>query len=261
MIGKGRYGKALQKADRTLAKSVSDYLKDPSEDNVHDLRTSTRRLLAAVQLLPKRLRSTKKIAAYAENLEKLMKSNAKTRDLDIIIARVEQRNPSNDNSSLLKSLKALRDSSLKPGTSFARSLRPDLGLSIRDKDLSGSELERRFAKVSRKYLLRIQKRLPTVLATPDDKEELHLLRWDARKLRYILELGDQKELEDQLERLKSWQEVLGDVHDSDIFIRHFAKSKRRDETNKLLEDEAEARTRNYEKFRTIAKSPIRLEAS
>jgi CHAD domain-containing protein len=257
-ITRASYRKNLRRTDRALAKKISAYLNEANERNVHDLRTTTRRMLAALQLLPKKLRNESKTVEYDTRLEKLMKSNAKTRDLDIVTGKVGQRNSSGEYDALLKRLRRLRESSLQAGLQYARALKADQGLPVRVKQLSGADIEKRFEKLSRKYASRMEKRLPVVVGSPEEKEELHRLREDTRKLRYILDLGDQKPLRKQLKALKSWQDVLGEIHDSDIFIEYLDERKKSDEKGSLLDDETVVRNRNYNKFRAIAKDPLKL---
>jgi len=225
---------------------------------VHDLRTATRRLLAAAQLLPKKLRNGRKLSKYASRLEKLMKLNAKTRDLDIVTGKVSQSSKSREHASLLKQLRNLRDSSVEPGLDFARSLKRDLGIPLRLKDLSGPVLKKRFDKVSGRYALKVQKRLPTVINKPEEKKELHLLREDVRRLRYTLDLGEGGVHSRQLKQLKSWQDTLGEIHDSDIFIQYFDESEKTEEVRSLLDEETVVRNRLYEKFKMLAKVPLKL---
>ena len=125
---------------------------------MHDLRTTTRRMLAALQLLPKKLRSEKKIVEYETRLEKLMKSNARTRDLDIVTDKIDKRNSSGEFDTLLERLKKLRKYSLQPGTEHRRALEADHRVPIRLKQLSGANLDERFQKLSKKYVSRIKKR-------------------------------------------------------------------------------------------------------
>jgi CHAD domain-containing protein len=252
------YRTGLRRAEKALAKRVSAYLRDASEKNVHDLRTATRRLLAAAQLLPKKLRNGGKLSKYTSRLEKLMKLNAKTRDLDIVIGKVSQRSRSGEHASLLKQLGNLRDSSVEPGLDFARSLKRDLGLPIQMNELSGPSLKRRFDKVSERYVLEVEKRLPTVVDKPEEKKELHLLREDVRRLRYTLDLVEGDIRSDQLKQLKSWQDALGEIHDSDIFIQYFGESEKMEEVRSLLDDETVVRNRLYERFRTLAKVPLKF---
>jgi CHAD domain-containing protein len=248
----------LRRTERALTKKVSNYLNDANERNVHDLRTTTRRTLAALQLLPKKLRKEKKIADYDARLEKLMKSNAKTRDIDIVIGKISPRNSSGEYENLLTELRKLRKSSLQLGVAYARALKADQGLPLRPKQLSSADLDKRFEKLYRKHVSRIENRLPVVVGNPDEKEQLHRLREDTRKLRYILDLGNRKTLRKQLKDLRSWQDILGAIHDSDIFIQYLDRWKKSDETRSLVEDETVVRNRNYSEFRALAKVPLKL---
>ena len=257
-ITRASYRRGVRRAEKTLAKRVSGYLQDPSEKNVHDLRTATRRLLAAVPLLPKKLRNRRKLSKYTSRLQKLMKLNAKTRDLDIVTYKVSQRSRTDKHATLLRKLGGLRDSSIEPGLDFARSLRNDLGFPVKLEDLSGPGIRRRFDKVSVRYALEIEKRLPTVLNKPEEKKELHLLREDVRRLRYTLDLGEGGVHSGPLKRLRSWQDALGEIHDSDIFIQYFDSPEKTGEVSSLLDDEVVARNRLYEKFRVLAKTRLKL---
>lgn len=238
---------------------MSAYLAQADEKSVHDLRTSTRRVLAGIQLFPRKLRDSNKITEYDSLLEKLMKVNAKTRDVDIVTEKIKHKNATGQYATLLRKLRRLRESSVRTGRISARGLDAEPGIPVRIRGVSLASLERRFEKLSKKYSSRIQKRLPEVLTAPDEKEELHRLREDARRLRYTLELGDKKSHGGQMKVLRSWQDVLGEIHDSDIFIQYFEGSEDAVEKS-LVEDEIVVRNRNYEKFRLLAKDPFELES-
>jgi CHAD domain-containing protein len=257
-ITKGSFRKGLRRADRALGAKVAEYLEDTSERNVHDLRTTTRRMLAALQLLPKDLRNGKRFTEYSAHLEKLMRSNAKTRDVDIIIDKVGRRNLSGRYNELLKQLRRLRESSLTAGQTCARAVEADLDLPVKMKDFSSAGLQKRFEKLSEKYASRITERLPTVVGKPEEKKELHMLREDARKLRYVLEFGDRKAARRQFKMLRSWQDVLGEIHDSDIFIEYFHQAEKSQEGKLLVDDETTVRDENYRRFKRLAKRPLRL---
>jgi CHAD domain-containing protein len=225
---------------------------------VHDLRTTTRRMLAALQLLPKDLRNGKRATEYCTYLEKLMRSNAKTRDIDIIIDKVSRRNLSGRYNELLKQFRRLRESSLPAGQTCARAAEADLDLSVKMKDFSSAGLQKRFEKLSEKYASRITERLPTVVGKPEEKKELHMLREDARRLRYVLEFGDRKAVRKELKLLRMWQDVLGRIHDSDIFIEYFDRAEKSQEDKLLVDDETMVRDENYRRFKKLAKRPPRL---
>ena len=189
-----------------------------------------------------------------------MKAIAKTRDIDIVSEKIEQKNAEGEYNALLNKLSRLRESSVRTGLARARALNSDPRIPVRTRGVSRSDLERRFEKLSKKYAARIEKRLPKVLESADEKEELHRLREEARRLRYTLEFGDKESYRKQLRVLRSWQDVLGGIHDSDIFIQHFEGSESTDERS-LVEDETVARSQNYGRFRLLANVPFRLESS
>lgn len=183
-----------------------------------------------------------------------MKVNAHTRDLDIIISKVPQRNQGQKHGKLTKQLEKLRDSSLKPGLRLARSLKGHFRSPVRPKDLSDSELRDRFDKITQRYISRVEKRLPFVMEHPEEEEELHILREDSRRLRYILDLDKGKNDGEQQAVLVSWQDILGEIHDSDIFIQYFKRAQKSPGIKSLLDHERAIRNRNYEKFLSLAMS-------
>src|SRR4051812_30215632 len=68
---------------------LDKYLIDPNENNIHDIRTSTRRLEAAFLASPKQMRN-KKITQYVKESKRLFKANSEIRDFDVIIEKVSQ---------------------------------------------------------------------------------------------------------------------------------------------------------------------------
>jgi hypothetical protein len=63
------------------------YVNDASVENIHDLRTSIRRLVTIYQILPKQLRK-KKIKKFVKKYKTLFKSNGKIRDYDILFEKI-----------------------------------------------------------------------------------------------------------------------------------------------------------------------------
>jgi CHAD domain-containing protein len=53
--------------------------------------------------------------------------------------------------------------------------------------------------------------------------------------------------------LRSWQEILGVIHDSDVFIDYFQDQKKWPEAQALRSDEMVRRNRSYEEFLSMAK--------
>lgn len=252
MITRNAYRKKLDRLDSRLVKQVAAYRKDPDEKNVHDLRTATRRLLAAIQLLPKHIRKKKRVVKYVEAYEKLMKLNAETRDLDIIISKIVQHeNGMSRFNNTLEEIKQIRKDSLTKGLEFASTLKYNPRLAVQLKQVSNSDLEKRLDKMAKKYWSKIRNRIRIVLKDPSRGEELHLLREDARKLRYVLDMGSGKKIAKQTMILKSWQDQLGAIHDSDIFILRLETMDSTNEIESLLKHEKNLRNVNYEKFRSL----------
>jgi CHAD domain-containing protein len=257
VINRRSYAKYLDKAERNVAKRTKTFLKDPDANIVHDLRTSTRRMLAAAQLLPRKMRSKKKVRRRIADYEKLMKLNAPARDLDIILSKIPTQADDPANPRIAKSLTELRGSALKPARRFASSIENEEALSIQARDLTDSALEKRLNKTGRKLFASMEKRLPIVLKDPTQKEELHLLREDSRWLRYTLEPAKGSRILKLLAVLRSWQEILGVIHDSDVFIDYFQDQKEWPEAQVLRSDEMVRRNRSYEEFRAMAgENPI-----
>jgi CHAD domain-containing protein len=73
---------------------VSKYLKTPNAKQIHDVRTSIRRLDATYLILPKKNRTGSSLSDYVLKCKEFFKANSEIRDLDIIYERL-QKYPSN----------------------------------------------------------------------------------------------------------------------------------------------------------------------
>ena len=69
---------------------VNDYIKDSNENNIHDIRTATRRLDASFRSLPKKMRRKNKICKYITTSKRLFKVNSQVRDYDIICEKLQK---------------------------------------------------------------------------------------------------------------------------------------------------------------------------
>lgn len=252
LITSRSFAKKLDKSSKTFARRISAYLKDPSAKEVHNLRTATRRMLVVFNLLPKEMRNKKKQRKLVADQKKLLKLNAKVRDLDIILSKLSKHNQSEAFARLSRTLEKSRKSTLKQARRFAAEIENESFPSIKPGELSGSKLQKRMGKVVRTLDSRIAARLPVVLADPMGKEALHLLRVDTRRLRYTIEL-EQTPKTNLVSFLRSWQNTLGAIHDCDVFIEYFHSGNEPPEIQDLLEDANSERSRYYRKFFTLAK--------
>ena len=247
--------KRFRKNQRRLNNRIIAYLKEQTPEQVHDLRTATRRLSATIELLPKNVRDTKRIRKHSQKIQKLISLNAKARDLDIIISRAIARKSDHEYARLAKKLENARGVALKPAIEFAASMTEAKQPSIRGKTLSNTDTQKRFNKIAKRLNSRITKRLPAVLEDANNKRELHRLREDLRMLRYAIEITGEKKSSKVLPLLRSWQEILGQIHDSDIVIDYLQHEEESPEARDLIRDELIERNKNYEIFASMASKP------
>jgi len=247
------YTESLSKSEKIVSDKVRAYLKDPNEENVHDLRTSIRRLLTTANILPKKIRGQKESKKYLENYERLLKLNAKVRDIDIVLSKLPHHGDDPKYAKLAKQLNAKRESSIDRAKRFASSLKDERALPVHTNDLSGPQIQYRFKKTARTLTKRLKKGLRVVKQEPKNLDELHKLREDSRRLRFTLEMDDTPETSKLLPVLETWQDVLGKIRDSDIFITQFQGEKDYPKIREVLEQEKSGRNENYERFLEIAK--------
>jgi CHAD domain-containing protein len=242
---------ALNRNAGRVGARLAAYLLDPEDEkNVHDVRTSLRRLEAAFSLMPKKTRRKNRaqIRAYKE----FFRANSRVRDYDIIRARLMV-----GDALAAGGIERKRKSALKRALELARKVQelPALDTRVDDK-----KLDARVGKVAGRLLNSIKERLPVALADAREKEELHELRKDLKKLRYMLEMlpagfkrGQKERLAKEIRagggpveaRLKELQDLIGVIHDCDITI-DYLKSTRKG--GAILQKQRAERDALYEKF-------------
>ena len=102
---------------------VNAYIKDSNENNIHDIRTATRRLVASFRSLPKKMRRKNKISKYKTTSKQLFKINSQIRDCDIICETLEKYSSDPIFIKLTTSLKRRRKTKLANARKMALSLR------------------------------------------------------------------------------------------------------------------------------------------
>ena len=223
----------FQKLHSKLGRRLESFIRNPDDEkNVHDIRTSIRRLDSMFALLDKKSRKSnmKKIVQYRE----FFKSNSRVRDYDIIALRLAALSPNSGR--LAADLKRRRKSESDSMLAKAKALR-NVG-SITSKGSNAKELEKRAAKVVQKLCKKLGENLSIALEDSSKIEELHSLRKDFKRLRYILESLDSRSarkfsrqasaalgLKLDVKLLEQIQDMLGELHDSDITLEYLKASK------------------------------------
>lgn len=266
----------LQKSQDKMATRLAGYLDDPQkEENVHDARTSLRKLDAAFSLMPKKVRRAN--SKYIKTYKEFFRANSRVRDCDVIKSRILSHGTEANTQTFLKDIEARRKAELSRAIKLAHSLEAmapaadgEGQKALALDTLSNPMVQDRADKVIRKLNKKIKKLLPEVLDDETKVEELHKARKDCKKLRYALDVvpgnfkkpyveklvdnlkgaglsHDEKKTEDLLHEL---QDLLGNVHDSDIAIDYLATHNTKD-ARKLLALEKARRKQEFQKFVTF----------
>ena len=248
MITRDSFAKEYDKFVKALTRRVKAYLRDPNTENVHRLRTATRRLQAAFALLPKTTRKQNKAQKAMSRIRELMKVNASVRDQDIILSKLSMYKENPRYERLIEDLRKSRKSHLEQAKELALSVQKNPGPRVKPRDLSEPVLRRRYDKVVRKLGSKITSELPLVREDPSKMEELHVVRRDCKQLRYVLEMGEFSRPSKPLVALRTWQDLLGTIRDHDVMIAHLRRLNKSPEIQLALNTETESRNNSYRKF-------------
>ena len=244
-----------------VSNKLDDYLTRQDEKNIHDIRTSVRRLDACYQTLPKKLRGRKQMKKFVKKSKDLFKINSQIRDFDILTELIGKNNTEHGSrNSLVLNFENRRAQKLENAKVIAMGLRKLSLPKVKKKSVPKAKLTKRFNKLISKLGGRIQLDLPLVTTDPDKVAELHELRKDCKKLRYLLELVSHDNPSGNIiskmeEELQNMQDLLGAIHDCDATVVYLKRQKRQ-KTNEIIEDIVQERKKRYEKFLAHFKSNI-----
>jgi len=257
-IDKKIFLKKFEKILNDFCQKLDKYTTDPNDENIHDIRVSIRRLEAAYRILPKSVRRQEEISEYLKQAKKLFKVNAEIRDFDIICNNMEAKY-TDKTADLVLGLRNSRVEHIKNANELALKISHVHRPKIHKSDLEKSKLEKRYLKVLDEIMLDIQKN--AIIALGDEKkiEELHMLRKDFKRLRYSLEIASDKKITaDILKDLKNIQDILGEIHDSDIIVNHLRNIKQKSYTD-IIEVEVLERAKKYNTFVTTFKKDLNTD--
>lgn len=274
----------LDKSERNIQRvsnKLDDYIKEPNEENIHDIRKAVRRLEASYRSLPsKKVRKKWVIREYVKYSKQLFKINSQIRDFDIIGEKLSSdAKPAQQDviKSIEGSLFKQRKTKLNEAISFALELRklrvPKLTKKIK---ISNKRSKKRFSKVIGRFATRIEQNLPIVANDNEKITELHELRKDCKKLRYLLELLPDNNHQDQrsekddyvselMEKLENVQDILGIIHDHDTTIaylkRHKGTRTRSTQIHSVLKRISLERQNKYKEFVKFVNEDISVDSN
>ena len=215
----GRKSLAKGYAERTAAlmKMVSDLPGRPSPDDIHDLRVTARRIQVMLGLMPRSVRDSQDSKTFNFALKSVMKATSQLRDMDTLMVTLKSYK-GNFPPGILVGLENQRSDSAARAKVAIGALAyvrvPELDTS----KVRGSRLSRRFRKDVSKHSKKASSLLTEVLDDESKVVELHSLRKEVKKLRYLLELANK--VPKRLSSLAKWQDSLGTIHDLDVAIAH-----------------------------------------
>jgi CHAD domain-containing protein len=236
-----------------VSNKLDDYITSQDERNIHDIRTSVRRLDVCYKTLPKKLRRGKRMKKFVNKSKDLFRINSQVRDFDIITELIGKNNTEHGSrNSLVLNFENRRAQELENAKVIAMGLRKLPLPKVKKKSISTAKLTKRFNKLTSKFGSRIQLNLPLVMTDADKVAELHEMRKDCKKLRYLLELVSHDSSSDNIlskmeGELQNIQDLLGAIHDCDATVAYLNRQKhqKRDE---IIENIIEERNKRYENF-------------
>ncbi len=229
----------LDKAYKTL----DTYLMEPTEETIHDVRVTSRRLEAAYSVLPKSSR-TKRLSRLILAYGKLFSANSTIRDHDIILKKLKAYGFDQESRILLlitkKKLKRL-SKALDLAEEIAQMKKPK----IKKSKATYDKFQKRLLVLIDNY----NDSINTVLNGKSNMNELHAMRKTTKKLRYVMEMNTDDRYDKMVAILKSLQDILGDIRDCGVFIKYMKKhSKVVPNVHEILNFEKDVRDSAHKKM-------------
>jgi len=190
---------------------LASYIEDPNVNNIHDVRTSFRRLEAAYSVFPNsaKTRSSEKFLTLGKEFFRL---NSVIRDSDVMLKKL---NSDARSGPIIERLHQIRAENLEQALVVAQKLALLQEPQLNNKKLPLDKLLQ--LKVDHR-ISNIQHFIPLIRDDEENIEELHTLRKQAKKLFYLLEPNNDPADTPEMMRLKKLQTVAGDIHDCDVTI-------------------------------------------
>lgn len=220
-IGSREFERRYHERAEQLFDIVGSLSDRPSPEEIHDLRVAARRFQVVRGLLPRRVRISVSSKRFALVLKSSLKGTSQLRDLDTLMSTLDEHKAGLP-SHLLVTLENQRSDAAARAKVACEVLADSPPPDIEPAEIKGKALSRRLRKRARKHGRASSRLLSEVLQDESKVEELHSLRVEVKKLRYLLELSEKGSRE--LALVTRWQESLGEIHDLDVALRFLEES-------------------------------------
>lgn len=234
-----------QKRTKELLDCVRGLPDRPSPDAIHDLRVAARRAQVLHRFLPRRTRRTGDSGKFDLALKSVLRATSHLRDLDTLKSTLELHRASLP-SELLLSLDNDRSDAAAAARATVGKLSSELALGVDTSGLGGRDLTKKLRRRVKRRGRRVTKLLTAVISDEGKVEELHTLRKEVKKLRYLLELAEKIPPESAV--LTKWQESLGAIHDLDVAMGYLQESRLEFPREMTLRELRRSRHSSYVKF-------------
>ncbi len=224
---------------------LEEYIQKQGNKQIHDLRTSIRRLEAAYFIFPKSCK-TKKTDNFVASYKKLFKKNSSIRDFDVIHDRL-LKNGLLENSDVIHYLTKRKEKKIKDVFKDTKKLSKLNKTKL--KEIDSKRILAKYEKKIFSLIEEIQNLIPIVISDESKIAKLHYLRKLAKRLRYVLETDPKNSYQHVIVSMKSLQELLGKIHDCDITVDFLKKnSKKFPELKPLITKEQDLRSQIFKKL-------------
>ena len=156
---------------------INKYIMKPNAKQIHDVRTSIRRLDATFSTLPKKYRNGSSLSKYVLQCKELFKINSEIRDFDIIYEKLRKYPSNAQRDSIIEDLKKSRNARQEKAKTIALTIKStDIATILDEIGVTEKELQKRYNKILSRLISKIESTFPVVLTNPLALEELHDLR-------------------------------------------------------------------------------------
>jgi len=216
-VGRKALARNYDDMTRALLSMAANLSDRPAPDAVHDLRVAARRIQVTRRLTPRRVRSSQDSKRLDLALRTVMKATSQLRDTDTLMDTLKSHTGSLPDGLLVNLGNQRSDIAVRARmaiVALAEVPAPKLDAS----ELRGKRLSKRLRKGFRRHSKKASFLLTRVLRDESKVVELHSLRKEVKKVRYLSELADKPP--QRLSSLAKWQDSLGAIHDIDVAIAY-----------------------------------------
>jgi CHAD domain-containing protein len=228
-----------------LDSRVKALIAKPNSKNVHDMRTSIRRIEATFKLLPKDIRKRHTLSDYLTGAKSLFRATSPIRDIDIVKVNLRKFETITEISDLLKRNEEKRAHFLIAATRSAKRFEKIPPPRIRASQISESRLAKRRKKLVRRFEDNLREQIQIMLSNPKP-EQLHDFRKNCKMLRYTLEIDSSKKK--LLMTLENLQTILGSLMDTYTTLQYVSESSLGETIAPIVDQLNSSKNRDYARF-------------